>query len=600
MLNDVFLSLNSCEFAFGKRIIFDDISLSIHRDDKTAIVGKNGVGKSTLFNIISNKIKIDSGELWINPKINIGYLNQREKFKENINILDFLRNCVEDPNNSDFSIKRLCKGLKIDINQTLDKLSGGMKRKLNLASIVIKDPDLLLLDEPTNHLDLESIEWLQKYLVNEFKGSFLVISHNRSFLKKVTNKVFWIDRTKIRISPKGFREFNEWSQSLINQEKREIDNKKKILFQEMEWMAKGVTARRKRNVRRKENFFNFKEEFENQRRDFLKSISKVKINYEENESNSPNLLVNFFNVKKKFTVLDKEKVILKNFNYKLMKGEKIGIIGKNGSGKSTFLNLVVNNNTVTEGSIKIRKNIEISLFDQSGIQFDNEKTIKENLIPGGGDYLFVGEKKSHICGYLKNFLFDPKKIDYKVGLLSGGERNRLLLAKILANPREILILDEPTNDLDMETIDILIDFLKVYDGGVLVASHDKDFLEQVVDKYLFLDGNGNYKISLDWRVFSNETINEDNNVVNKVEKNKSFKSENIEKQINRILKKIEKKELKLSELTLELEKQDFESMGNSEEYQFLIKNIKEAQDDLSLLEKEWYELEEKSMDMENS
>ena len=158
------------------------------------------------------------------------------------------------------------------------------------------------------------------------------------------------------------------------------------------------------------------------------------------------------------------------------------------------------------------------MFDQSGIQFDNEKTIKENLIPGGGDYLFVGEKKSHICGYLKNFLFDPKKIDYKVGLLSGGERNRLLLAKILANPREILILDEPTNDLDMETIDILIDFLKVYDGGVLVASHDKDFLEQVVDKYLFLDGNGNYKISLDWRVFSNETINEDNNVVNKVEK----------------------------------------------------------------------------------
>jgi len=600
MLNDVFLSLNSCEFAFGKRIIFDDISLSIHRDDKTAIVGKNGVGKSTLFNIISNKIKIDSGELWINPKINIGYLNQREKFKENINILDFLRNCVEDPNNSDFSIKRLCKGLKIDINQTLDKLSGGMKRKLNLASIVIKDPDLLLLDEPTNHLDLESIEWLQTYLVNEFKGSFLVISHNRSFLKKVTNKVFWIDRTKIRISPKGFREFNEWSQSLINQEKREIDNKKKILFQEMEWMAKGVTARRKRNVRRKENFFNFKEEFENQRRDFLKSISKVKINYEENESNSPNLLVNFFNVKKKFTVLDKEKVILKNFNYKLMKGEKIGIIGKNGSGKSTFLNLVVNNNTVTEGSIKIRKNIEISLFDQSGIQFDNEKTIKENLIPGGGDYLFVGEKKSHICGYLKNFLFDPKKIDYKVGLLSGGERNRLLLAKILANPREILILDEPTNDLDMETIDILIDFLKVYDGGVLVASHDKDFLEQVVDKYLFLDGNGNYKISLDWRVFSNETINKDNTVVNKVEKNKSFKSENIEKQINRILKKIEKKELKLSELTLELEKQDFESMGNSEEYQFLIKNIKEAQDDLSLLEKEWYELEEKSIDMENS
>ena len=362
MLNDVFLSLNNCGFAFGKRTIFDDISLSIHRDDKTALVGKNGVGKTTLFNIISNKIQIDSGVLWKNPAINIGYLNQREKFDEKIKILDFLRKFVKDSNSNDFAIKRLCKGLKIDVDQSLDELSGGMKRKLNLASIVIKDPDLLLLDEPTNHLDLESIEWLEKYLVNEFRGSFLVISHNRSFLKNVTNKVFWIDRSKIRVSPKGFRNFNEWSQSLIEQEKREIENKKKVLFQEMEWLAKGVTARRKRNVRRKENFYNFKEAFESQRRDFLKSISKVKINYEDNEINGPNLLVNFFNVKKKFTVLGEDKIILKNFNYKFMKGEKIGIIGKNGSGKSTFLNLVINNNNINEGSIKIKKNIGISFL----------------------------------------------------------------------------------------------------------------------------------------------------------------------------------------------------------------------------------------------
>ena len=200
---------------------------------------------------------------------------------------------------------------------------------------------------------------------------------------------------------------------------------------------------------------------------------------------------------------------------------------------------------------------------------------------------------------MKNFLFDPKKIDYRVGLLSGGERNRLLLAKILAAPKEILILDEPTNDLDIETIDILIDFLKVYDGGVMVASHDKDFLEQVVEKYLFLDGNGNHKISLDWKTFSNQKYNVDQ-TTKQVEKNKNYKTENIEKTINRVLKKIEKKELKLSELTTSLEKHEFKNTRNSDKYNTLIQNIKETQEDLFFLEKEWRELEEKSMDIEGS
>ena len=201
---------------------------------------------------------------------------------------------------------------------------------------------------------------------------------------------------------------------------------------------------------------------------------------------------------------------------------------------------------------------------------------------------------------MKNFLFDPKKIDYRVGLLSGGERNRLLLAKILADPKEILILDEPTNDLDIETIDILIDFLKVYDGGVMVASHDKDFLEQVVEKYLFLDGNGNHKISLDWKTFSNQKINNVDQTTKQVEKNKNYKTENIEKTINRVLKKIEKKELKLSELTTSLEKHEFKNTRNSDKYNTLIQNIKETQEDLFFLEKEWRELEEKSMDIEGS
>ena len=598
MQREVFFSLNHCNLAFGKKVIFDDASLSVHNDDKIAIVGKNGVGKSTLFNVISQRLSIDSGELWTNPRIKIGYLNQRENFNQEMEILEYLNQFTRNKENDQFIVKRLCEGLKINPFDRLKELSGGMKRKLNLASVIITNPDLILLDEPTNHLDLESINWLETFLKKEFRGSFLVISHNRSFLKNTTNKVFWIDRTGIKISPKGFSDFENWSLTLIDQEKREIENKKKILTQEMEWLSRGVTARRKRNVRRKSEIFTFKEDFEKQRSEFLKSISKVKISYDEDESSYTNLLINFHNVKKKFTTENDEKVILKNFNFKLMKGEKIGIIGKNGSGKSTFLNLIKDKNIIDEGSIKIRKNLGISYFDQSGMQFNDNKTIKENMIPGGGDYLFVGDKKSHICGYLKNFLFDPKKINFEVGVLSGGERNRLLLAKILAKPREILILDEPTNDLDIETIDILIEFLKKFNGGVFVVSHDRDFLEKVVNKIIFLDGTGDYSVLNEWPQNLFESKKEQF-VEQKKDKSlniKKGKEENTEKKINRILKKIEKKEFLLNELTLKLENYNQKFDLNSEEYQVLIKSINTVQNEISSLENEWYEVEENSLE----
>ena len=370
-----------------------------------------------------------------------------------------------------------------------------------------------------------------------------------------------------------------------------------------------------------------------------------------------------------------EKVILKNFNFKLMKGEKIGIIGKNGSGKSTFLNLIKDKNIIDEGNIKIRKNLGISYFDQSGEQFNDNKTIKENMIPGGGDYLFVGDKKCHICGYLKNFLFDPKKINFEVGVLSGGERNRLLLAKILAKPREILILDEPTNDLDIETIDILIEFLNKFNGGVFVVSHDRDFLEKVVNKIIFLDGLGNHRVLNEWpqnlllakilakpreilildeptndldietidilieflnkfnggvfvvshdRDFLEKVVNKiifldglgNHRVLNewpqnlfgskdeqdvKEKKDKSLnikkeKEENAEKKINRILKKIEKKELMLNELTLKLKNFNQKFDLNSDDYQSLIKSINTIQNEISSLENEWFEIEEKSLE----
>ena len=277
---------------------------------------------------------------------------------------------------------------------------------------------------------------------------------------------------------------------------------------------------------------------------------------------------------------------INDFSFKLMRGEKIGIIGRNGIGKSTFLNLASHKIQPDSGNIKIRKKLNFSFFDQTGEQFDDKKTIKKNLIPSGGDYIDVGNKKMHICGYLKNFLFEPKDVDRNLISLSGGERNRLLLAKILAKPNEILILDEPTNDLDIETIDLLIDFLSMHKGSSLISSHDIDFLEKTCHRFFFFDGSGIIQHSNKPEICSVRSVDES---VKKVKKEKPTSSEKL---INRILKKIQKKEDQITDLTIKLEKSNFSSEQESD-YSYLVNELKKAQFELNSLEEEWIELEEK-------
>ena len=242
---------------------------------------------------------MDSGELWLSKRIKVGYLNQSLTDKNDLKIYDALLNLIKSKE-QEYFIEQVCEELKIDKTQSINKLSGGMHRKFNLACIIITNPDLLLLDEPTNHLDIESIQWLENYLKFTFKGAFLVISHNRNFLNKTTNKVFWVDRKRIRVSPKGFSDFEVWSKNLIEQERREIENKKKILNEEMEWLSRGVTARRKRNIRRKNNILIFKNDYEKQRSEFLKSITKANINVSEIDNIGPNILVSCNKIKKSY------------------------------------------------------------------------------------------------------------------------------------------------------------------------------------------------------------------------------------------------------------------------------------------------------------
>ena len=596
MSKEVYFSLKECSLSFGKTRIFDCVSINIQKNDKIAIIGKNGAGKTTLLNIIAKKNQIDSGKIWDNEKIKKAILTQKNNNNSDFKVGEYLSNYCDLPEEKKYLIETVIRDLKFDKEQTLKNLSGGTVRKLNLAMIILKEPDLILLDEPTNHLDIESILWLENYLVNIFKGAFLVISHNRSFLKNITNKVFWLDRKKIRVSPRGFENFESWSKSLIEQEKRELENKKKFLFEESEWLSKGVTARRKRNIRRKEIYYTEKFNYEKQRGEFLKSISKTKIPVTKQINQGTNLLMNFYNVKKYFDDNSKKKIILENFNFKFTKGQKIGLIGKNSSGKSTILNIMANDEPVDSGSIKIKKNLKINYFDQSGTQLDDNLTIKENLVPGGGDYIEISEKKIHICGYLKNFLFNPSDVEKYVSVLSGGERNRLVLAKILTKPSDILILDEPTNDLDLETIDILINYLNNFKGGVVVASHDMDFLEKTVNKFLFLSGDGKIEILLKKPTL---LIEKDKIVVEKVEKKKEVtlfknKKENIQKSIKRVLIKIEKKEKLIEVLSHEIE-QIIKNVTDDIKLKKLSLDLKTYQEDLVNLEKEWYDLEEKSI-----
>ena len=592
-MKELLLSIQNCFFSFTKENIFEDISLNVHTSDKIALVGKNGVGKTTIMEIISQSRILDKGETYYKPLINIGYLKQKNNVKFDGKVKDFLLN-IEKKTHLNFSqkINEFCTELKVDSNLSFNNLSGGLKRKVFLIYELLKQPDLLLLDEPTNHLDVDSIFWLEEYLCSFFKGAFIIVSHDREFLNKTTKKVFWIDRKKIKISPKGFYNFDEWALEEIEHEKKIIKNKNNLLKQELTWLSKGIKARRKRNIRRKENIIKLEKDLKLKKSDFIKSIARVKFAQNEQSDFGPNILANFFNVTKYYYNNERKINLFLNFNYKLHKGEKIGILGKNGSGKTSFFKLLINQIKPDSGNVKLRKSIEYSYFDQLGDQFNDKKSIKENMIPGGGDYIDVNGKKIHICGYLKNFLFDPSSVNDLVSTISGGQRNRLLLAKVLANPKNLMILDEPTNDLDMDTLDILSDFINEYQGTVLIASHDRDFLDKTTSKIFFFHGNGEIEISNDScsdlldKIYKKKVINSS---LTKISKKKPISNQ---KKLNKILVRIEKIEQQIIQLnmTLQLDSELYSKDRNK--FDNIVLNIEDLNLELKNLEEQWSLIDE--------
>jgi ATP-binding cassette subfamily F protein uup len=492
--NRLLLSLDDITLTFGGKPLFKGLTMHISERDRICLVGKNGVGKTTLMRLMIKDLELDAGKRFAKPGVTIGYLAQRVAFEPKETVKQFVLSGLpktDQGEHSAYLAGMVIVPLGLDEQAIMHTLSGGQLRRAALARALVEDPDILLLDEPTNHLDLQAIKWLETYL-NAYHGALICISHDRQFLANVSRKVVWIDRGKIKICPYGYGKFEDWMDEQIQQESRELQNLQKKVVAEHGWTQGGVTGRRKRNVRRLRELNLLRQKLKADKALYKQRSQKIDMDALDTP-NASKIVAEFKNVSKSFERDGTKIRILDAFDHILMKGDRLGVLGKNGSGKSSFLKILTEEIEQDSGRVFRSKTLDISYFDQNRSDLDPQKTLWETLCPGGGQEVFLGtgdkQKSIHVCGYLKRFLFDPQSAQHKVGTLSGGQQNRLLLAKILANPGNLLILDEPTNDLDMDTLDMLQDMLANYPGTLIVVSHDRDFLDRTVTEILAFEGD---------------------------------------------------------------------------------------------------------------
>ncbi|MDP9127736.1 MAG: ATP-binding cassette domain-containing protein [Pseudomonadota bacterium] len=490
MAATLLLNVQEAVIRFGDKVLFENLSFNICERDRICLVGKNGAGKTTLMNIITGQRELDEGLRWQLQGATVGYLQQDIEIKPEQTVRDFIFAELQNQDGShDYKIERVVAPLELDIDAKMGALSGGQLRRAALARALVEEPDILLLDEPTNHLDLDIIEWLETYL-KSYRGAFVCISHDKVFLSNISDKIFWLDRGRLKTCPRGFGYFEEWATMILEQEERELKNRQKVLDQEVEWASRGVKARRKRNIRRVDQMKAERERLRVDKNALKQMLSKIAFAPMEAAETSSRIAAEFYNVSKSYSEQGKEKIILDKLYLRVQRGDRIGIVGKNGSGKTSFLRLLIGELKSDTGTVKLAKDIAFSYFDQKRKDLNPDHSLHRVLCPNGSDYIDVMGKTRHVCGYLKDFLFDPRMVAQPVSTLSGGQKNRLMLAKALANPGALLILDEPTNDLDMDTLDMLEDILANYKGTLLVVSHDRDFLDQTVSRILAFEGDG--------------------------------------------------------------------------------------------------------------
>ncbi len=470
------LSLRDATISFGGKPLFEGLSVNVCPGDKVCLVGRNGSGKSTLLKCLSKMIDLDKGQRFAQPGTSIQYLAQDVLLPTGDTILNFVQGTSEQ-----FMAEAILDRLQLQPDRLMDSLSGGERRRVALAQTLVAKADVLILDEPTNHLDLPTIEWLEDYLL-QFRGGLITISHDRTFLEKVSTSTWWLDRGQLYTHQKGFSDYDIWSEQLLHDEERQMERLNTKLKLENEWLHYGVTARRKRNQGRLRQLHALRLE---RRERQSNQTGKVKLEGVDGNWGSK-LAIEATQLSKSF----EDRSIIKSFTTRILRGERIGFLGPNGAGKTTLVKMLVGKLAPDTGSIKMGPNIELIYFDQMRETLKPTDTLWQTLCPQGGDQIFVQGKPRHVVAYLKDFLFNEKQVLGRVSILSGGEKNRLALAKALAQPGNLLVLDEPTNDLDMDTLDLLIDLLSDYQGTLLVVSHDRDFLDKLTTSIIAVEGDG--------------------------------------------------------------------------------------------------------------
>ncbi len=475
------LSWEALSLQQGSGWLFRDLDLHIGPRDRLALIGRNGAGKTTLLRLISGAIEADKGKRSIQPGIKIVTLEQDPFFTGYDTLMDFALHGKDAP--PQHEVEAIAGQLGIDMTRKADSASGGERRRAALARALASEPDLLLREEATNHLDLAAIDWLESWL-GRYTGAFVVISHDRTFLERLTKATIWLDRGSLRRKEIGFGGYEAWMEQVYAEEARaaeKLDAKLKI---EAHWLERGVTARRKRNQGRLEKLW----EMRAQRAAMLSPQGAAKMKLAVDDVKTKSVIV-AEKVSKRFG----ERTIIKDFSLRIQRGDRIGLVGANGSGKTTLLKLLTGELPPDDGTVTLAKTLHGVMIDQQRSLLAPEKRVRD-VLAEGGDWIDVRGVRKHIQGYLKDFLFDPGLVDARIGTLSGGERSRLLLAREFARKSNLLVLDEPTNDLDLETLDLLQEVIADYDGTVLIVSHDRDFLDRTVTVTLGLDGSGKVDI----------------------------------------------------------------------------------------------------------